>query len=83
MPGTCLLTADEALKEDRFSKGFYELLVGTWSIDFKLATTHGGRVRTRAAAAAACQAEGHVLAAVTSANWAEVVALVRANPDLN
>ncbi|KAJ3364573.1 hypothetical protein GGF32_001673 [Allomyces javanicus] len=49
---------------------------------FKIVTTVG-KARTRAAAVAACQAEGRVLAAVASANWNDVVALVRAKPNLN
>ncbi|KNE68275.1 hypothetical protein AMAG_19785 [Allomyces macrogynus ATCC 38327] len=45
--------------------------------------TAAGKVRTRAAAAAACQAQGRVLAPITSANMNDVLKVVRASPDVN
>ncbi|KAJ3346210.1 hypothetical protein GGF32_007870, partial [Allomyces javanicus] len=45
--------------------------------------TSAGKVCTRAAAAVACQAQGRVLAAVTSADVNEVVKVVHNSPDIN
>ncbi|KAJ3360427.1 hypothetical protein GGF32_008375 [Allomyces javanicus] len=44
--------------------------------------TSAGKVLTRAAAVAACAAEGRVLANVTAANKEELLKVVRASPDI-
>ncbi|KAJ3358889.1 hypothetical protein GGF32_009900 [Allomyces javanicus] len=60
------------------------IMVKTTACDnapFKIVTT-AGKVRTRAAAKAACEAQGRVLAPVTSATMNDIKA-VRDSPDVN
>ncbi|KNE63659.1 hypothetical protein AMAG_08762 [Allomyces macrogynus ATCC 38327] len=60
---------------------YFKISSATCPAPFKVVTS-AGKVNSRAAAAAACEAAGMALADVTSANWESVLNVVRASPDI-
>ncbi|KAJ3368252.1 hypothetical protein GGF31_006482 [Allomyces arbusculus] len=61
---------------------FFKVTSTTCPVQYKVVTS-AGKVNSRAAAAAACEAAGMALADVTSANWNTVLDVVRASPDIH
>ncbi|KAJ3350770.1 hypothetical protein GGF32_004646 [Allomyces javanicus] len=63
--------------------GYFKVKTGSCDNAPYKVVTNAGKVRTRAAAAAACQAQNRELARVTSTNWDQVVKVVRESPAIN